>query len=74
MSLPRDYTYEEVAEAIGVSKRWLQQKVSEGAAHQRYGYRTIRFTAEQVEALRADYATNPPTPASITTGRKRRSA
>lgn len=68
-ALPKDYTYEEVADALGMSSRWVRLKVKEGAEHQKYGHK-VRFTADQVEKLRAS-CTQAPTPQSITTGRKR---
>lgn len=72
MTLPADYTLEEVAEALKMSERWVRDRVREGAEHIRYG-RKIRFTAEQVEKLRAAH-TQTPVPASVTTGRKRRAS
>ena len=72
MSLEPDYTYEDVAAALGMSPRWVRLKVKEGAEHQRYGHK-VRFTAEQVEKLRAS-CTKVPASQSITTGRKRRPA
>jgi hypothetical protein len=70
--LARDYTMDEVAAALGMSPRWVRQQVKDGAVHNRYGHK-IRFTAEQVEILRASRTKNA-TPKSITTGRKRKSA
>lgn len=67
--LTKDYTYEEVAEALGMSPRWVRAQVAKGAEHNRYGHK-VRFTAGQVEKLRASCVKNE-TPASITTGRKR---
>lgn len=73
MTLPTDYTLAEVAEAVQMSERWVRDRVREGAEHNRYG-RKIRFSAEQVEKLRAAH-TKAPVEQSITTGRsKRRSA
>ena len=69
-NLPPDYDLEQVAEALGMSQRWVRDRVKDGAEHQRYG-RKIRFTAEQVEKLRAAHA-QVPVPASVTTGRKKR--
>lgn len=71
-SLPADFTLKEVAAALGMSERWVRLKVSDGAEHQRYGHK-IRFTAEQVEKLRAAH-TKSPAPQSITTGRKKRAS
>lgn len=72
MSLQAEHTMREVAEAMGMSYRWVRLQVRNGAAHQRYGNR-IRFTDEQVEALRARFASTS-TPAAITRTRSRRRA
>lgn len=73
MSLEPDYPLEEVAEALGMSTRWVRDRCNlDGAEHIRYG-RKIRFTAAQVEKLRATH-TVAPAAQSITTGRKKRSA
>ncbi|MBS45336.1 MAG: hypothetical protein CMH83_19630 [Nocardioides sp.] len=54
--LDRDYTLSEVAEALGMSERWVRDRIRlDGIAHQRYG-RGIRFTAEQVAALRSAHS------------------
>ncbi|MGZ4521032.1 MAG: hypothetical protein ACXVGA_06765 [Mycobacteriaceae bacterium] len=71
-TLPPDYDLDEVASALGMSTRWVRERVKNGAEHQRYG-RKIRFTAEQVEKLRAAH-TKSPAPASVTTGRKKRAS
>lgn len=75
MSLEKDYSIEEVAEAIGMSTRWIRGRVNgeNAAEHIRYGHK-IRFTAEQVEKLRATHVKAPAPQQSITTGRKRKSA
>lgn len=53
--LDRDFTLDEVAAALGMSPRWVRDRIRlDGAAHQRYG-RNIRFTADQVAALRATH-------------------
>lgn len=72
-ALEPDYDLAEVAKAIGMSTRWIRERVKDGAEHQRYGHK-IRFTAAQVEKLRADH-TKAPTPVvtPITSGRKKRS-
>lgn len=70
VSIDKDYTLAEVAEAMGMSERWLRRQVAEGAEHMRFGHK-IRFTAEQVDKLRAGRVQNA-VPQSITTGRKRR--
>ena len=69
--LEKDYGLEEVADAIGMSTRWVRERCKEGAEHIRYG-RKIRFTQAQVDRLRASH-TKMPTEQSITTGRKKRS-
>lgn len=48
-----DFTLDEVAQALGMSTRWVRDRIRlDGASHQRYG-RHIRFTPEQVAELRA---------------------
>jgi hypothetical protein len=75
--LARDFTLAEVAEALGMSERWLRARVNgpDAAEHTRYGHK-IRFTAEQVEKLRAAHtkAPKPEVGGPVTTGRKRKSA
>lgn len=75
MTLEPDYTLAEVAEALGMSDRWVRKQIKDGAEHNRYGH-VIRFTAEQVEKLRAGKVRNaePEAVESITTGRKRRAS
>lgn len=71
--LSKDYTLAQVAEATGMSERWLRERVKEGAEHIRFGHK-IRFTAAQVDKLREANTRNA-VPQSITTGRgKRKSA
>lgn len=70
--LPRDFTMADVAKALGMSERWVRLQVKEGAVHNRYGHK-VRFTADQVEMLRASKTKNA-TPQSITTGRKRKAS
>lgn len=72
MNLERDYSIAEVAEAIGMSDKWIRQRIKDGAEHLRYGHK-IRFTSAQVEKLRAAH-TQAPAVESITTGRKRRAS
>ena len=72
MTLEPDYSLADVAKALGMSERWVRARLKEGAEHQRYGHK-IRFTAEQVDKLRASH-TKQPAPQSITTGRKRRTS
>ena len=72
MTLEPDYSLADVANALGMSERWVRARLKEGAEHQRYGHK-IRFTPAQVEALRASH-TSQPAPQSITTGRKRRTS
>lgn len=71
-ALPKDYTLEEVAKALGMSPRWVRDQCAKGAVHNRYGLK-IRFTAEQVELLRASKTKRPDAGkvTSITTGKKR---
>lgn len=65
--IEEDFTIEEVAKAIKMSPRWVRDRIRlDGIEHQRYG-RRIRFTAEQVAALRAFHVRRlPVTP--VTTG------
>lgn len=71
--LDRDYSLEEVAKALGMSTRWVRNQIATGnVEHIRYGHK-IRFTSEQVEALRAANVRRP-IEQSITTGRKKKSA
>lgn len=72
MSLEDEHTMQEVAAALKMSYRWVRKQVQGGAAHQRYGNR-IRFTDEQVEALRASYA-SVPVVEGVTTRRGRRAS
>lgn len=67
--LEPDFTLQDVASALGMSERWVRYRVKEGAEHQRYGHK-IRFTAAQVEKLRASHTHTAPVQ-SVTTGRKR---
>lgn len=73
--LPKDYTLDEVAEALGMSTRWLRGRIKDDRLeHLRYGH-VIKFTAAQVEAIRARYTKAPvPVEQSITTGRKKRAS
>lgn len=71
--LPKDYTLDEVAEALGMSERWVRSKLGQ-VEHTRYGHK-VRFTAEQVEAMRAKFIKKPAgASTSITTGRGKKSA
>ena len=72
MTLPKTYTLVEVADALGMSDRWVRAQFKNGAAHMRAGHK-IRFTEAQYEALR-ESMTRAPVQKSITTGRGRRSA
>lgn len=76
--LPRDYTLEEVADAIGMSTRWVRDRIKDGETgkgpaveHVRRGHK-IKFTREQVEKLRTAHTVAPAPTESITTGPKRR--
>lgn len=68
--LEKDFDLNEVADALGMSPRWVRDRCKEGAEHNRYGQK-IRFTAAQVQSLREAHKKNP-TPVSITTGRGRK--
>lgn len=71
--LPKTYTLDEVADAIGMSERWVRGKLKD-VEHMRAGHK-IRFTQAQYEAFRASLATNPDSVSrSITTGRSRKKA
>lgn len=73
-SLTRDFTIDEVATALGMSTRWVRERINrDNAEHIRYGHK-IRFTSEQVDKLRASHTKVPAPVESITTGRKKRSA
>ena len=67
--IEKDFTVDQVAAAVGMSGRWVRARIADGAEHQRYGHK-IRFTAEQVDKLRASH-TQAPESESITTGRKK---
>ena len=68
MSLDKDYSLEEVADALGMSTRWIRDRIRlDGAAHIRYG-RIIRFTAEQVAELRRAHVVAPLVNEPVTTG------
>lgn len=73
--LEPDYSLSEVAKAIGMSTRWIRDRVNDKespAEHLRYGHK-IRFTKDQVEKLRAGHTKSPAVAAvtPITTGRKK---
>lgn len=72
MTLPQTYTLNDVADALGMSERWVREQVKNGATCMRLG-RKIRFTEAHYEELRASM-TRSPAAQSVTTGRKRRSA
>lgn len=75
--LEPDYNLNEVAAALGMSPRWVRDRIRAGnegrgpvVEHQRYGH-VIKFTAEQVEKLRASHTMAPVATEPITTGRKK---
>lgn len=75
MTLETEYTVQEVAEAIGMSVRWVRAKLPT-TPHQRYGHK-IRFTAAQVETLRASHTAQPKPDETandkrVTTGKKKK--
>lgn len=74
--LTPDYTLEEVARALGMSTRWVRDRIKAGergdqsyVEHIRRGHK-IRFTADQVEKLRTADTKAAPVQ-SITTGTKK---
>lgn len=76
----RDFTIVEAAKAIRMSDKWVRQQIKRGekgegpfVEHTKRGHK-ILFTEDQLEKLRRLHAKEPAAPASITTGRKRRSA
>lgn len=72
MTLPDLYTLTDVADALGMSERWLRQKCADGASYTRLGNK-IRFTEAQYQALVETHSVTP-VAQSITTGRGRRRA
>jgi hypothetical protein len=71
VTLDPDYTIIEVAEALGMSERWLRGKIkTDKLEHQEYGHK-IKFTAEQVQAIRDRYKKRPAPVEQITTGKKK---
>lgn len=74
MSLEPEFTIKQVAEAMQKSERWVREQIALGTPHQRYGYRSIRFTAAQVAALRAQFEKAPVTASAVTTSRRRRAS
>jgi len=74
MNLERDYPLKEVAAAMGKSTRWVRDRIRlDGVEHIRYG-REIRFTAEQVDKLRAAHTKQPAPVQAITSGKKRKAS
>lgn len=74
MSLAVDYSLAEVAQALGMSERWVRNQIKIGAEHQRYGHK-IRFTAAQVDKLRREFTTvDSGSKQSVTTGKKRKAS
>lgn len=69
-----DYSLAEVAKAIGMSTRWIRDRVNDEdnpAEHLRYGHK-IRFTDAQVKKLREQHTKAAPSPVTaVTTGRKK---
>lgn len=72
--LTPDYSLIEVAKAIGMSTRWIRDRVNDEddpAEHLRYGHK-IRFTEAQVAKLREQHTKAAPSPVTaITTGKKK---
>lgn len=71
-ALESDYSIDEVAQAIGMSTRWVRDRINkDNAEHLRYGHK-IRFTAAQVDKLRASHTKTPaPVSAAVTAKRGR---
>ncbi|HKY57633.1 MAG TPA: hypothetical protein VJL80_06315 [Aeromicrobium sp.] len=69
--LPKTYNLDEVADALGMSERWVRSKLK-GVEHIRAGHK-IRFTEEQYQAFRKSLAVNTEQAnvTSITTGKKK---
>lgn len=71
--LERDFSLEEVADALGMSTRWVRDRIRlDGAEHQRYG-RNIRFTQDQVRQLRAAHVRSV-VRESVTTGPRKKAS
>lgn len=75
--LEPDYSLADVAQALGMSTRWVRDRIRKGengegppVEHLRYGHK-IRFTATQVDKIREAH-TKAPVEQSMTTGRKKR--
>lgn len=69
-----DRTYEQAAEELTVSVAWLKAKAqARQIPHHRYG-RSVRFTADDLAAIRARFAVAPIAPVSATVLRFQRSA
>jgi biotin operon repressor len=76
-TLPRDYSLEEVAAALGMSERWVRNLIAAGKEnkgpvieHIRRGHK-IKFTEDQYLKLRAHGSVKPDAAESITTGPKK---
>lgn len=73
MTLEPNYSLREVSLALGMSTRWVRDRIKhDKAEHLRQG-RQIFFTAEQVEKLRASLTVKP-AEVGMTTGRKKRAS
>ena len=73
MTLDPDYSLDEVATALGMSDRWVRDRIKyDNAEHIRYGHK-IRFTAAQVDKLRANHTKGdlPAVGEVVTTGKKK---
>jgi excisionase family DNA binding protein len=75
-SQPTFLTYAEAAELLGVTEHWLRKAVREQrVAHSRLSDRVIRFTPEDIEAIRAASRVEPkatkPTKSGPTPSRRR---
>jgi hypothetical protein len=71
VTLEPDYSLEEVAEALGMSTRWVRDRIKEHGLHHIRRGRQIFFTADQADVLRTLHVVAP-VPQSVTTGKKRK--
>jgi excisionase family DNA binding protein len=75
MPSPTFLTYAEAAERLGVTEHWLRQAVrKKRVAHSRLSDRVIRFTPEDIDAIREAARVNPettPTKSGPTPSRRR---
>lgn len=72
VEIEKDYGLDEIAEIVGMSTRWVRNRMAAGAEHQVYGHKR-KMTRSQIEQLRASHTRRvvEPVDDSVTTGRKR---